>query len=137
MVLILYANPYRAAWTDEVNLLGVEVSSPNLPCSPRRTCGDGTLGMAELVLVVEDEAHVRELVSYTLQGAGYRVVAVDDGESALREIGLAMPNLIVLDVRLPGRRLGLLLERETLIQEAVAIDALRAVDRAKSDFIAK
>jgi CheY-like chemotaxis protein len=93
--------------------------------------------MAELVLVVEDEAHVRELVSYTLQGAGYRVVAVDDGESALREIGLAMPNLIVLDVRLPGRRLGLLLERETLIHEAAAIDALRAVDRAKSDFIAK
>ncbi len=31
-----------------------------------------------------------------------RVVAVDDGESALREIGQAMPNLIVLDVRLPG-----------------------------------
>ena len=58
--------------------------------------------MAELVLVVEDEARVRELVSYTLQGAGYRVVIVDDGESALREIGQATPNLIVLDVRLPG-----------------------------------
>ena len=70
MVLILHANPYPVAWTDEVKLVGVEVSSPNLPFSPRRTCGYGTLGMAELVLVVEDEAHVRELVSYTLQGAG-------------------------------------------------------------------
>jgi len=58
--------------------------------------------MAELVLVVEDEAHVRELVSYTLQGAGYRVVAVDDGESALREVSRTTPQLIVLDVRLPG-----------------------------------
>jgi signal transduction histidine kinase len=35
-----------------------------------------------------------------------------------------------------ARRLALLLERETLLQEAAAIDALRAVDRAKSDFIA-
>jgi signal transduction histidine kinase len=35
-----------------------------------------------------------------------------------------------------ARRLALLLERETLLQEAAALDALRAVDRAKSDFIA-
>ena len=89
MVLILGTNPYPAARTDDVNLVGAEVSSPNLPFSPRQTCGYGTLGMAELVLVVEDEAHVRELVSYTLQGAGYRVVAVDDGESALRRDWLA------------------------------------------------
>jgi two-component system response regulator MtrA len=58
--------------------------------------------MAELVLVVEDEDHLRELVSYTLQGAGYRVRAVGDGESALRETGLAAPDLVVLDIRLPG-----------------------------------
>jgi two-component system response regulator MtrA len=64
--------------------------------------GYGTLRMAELVLVVEDEAHVRELVSYALQGAGYRVLAVADGESALRELDSSQPDLIVLDIRLPG-----------------------------------
>jgi DNA-binding response OmpR family regulator len=58
--------------------------------------------MAELVLVVEDEAHVRELVSYTLQGAGYRVRSVGDGESALRETRQATPDLVLLDIRLPG-----------------------------------
>jgi DNA-binding response OmpR family regulator len=58
--------------------------------------------MAELVLVVEDEAHVRELVSYTLQGAGYRVHAVADGESALRDAQRMPPDLVVLDIRLPG-----------------------------------
>jgi two-component system, OmpR family, response regulator MtrA len=58
--------------------------------------------MAELVLVVEDEAHVRELVSYTLQGAGYRVHAVSDGESALRDAQRMPPDLVVLDIRLPG-----------------------------------
>ena len=57
---------------------------------------------AELVLVVEDEAHVRELVSYTLQGAGYRVRAVADGESALREARTTRPDVVVLDIRLPG-----------------------------------
>jgi DNA-binding response OmpR family regulator len=58
--------------------------------------------MAELVLVVEDEANVRELVSYTLQGAGYRVCAVVDGESALSEARHTSPDLVVLDIRLPG-----------------------------------
>src|SRR5262245_39078751 len=58
--------------------------------------------LAAQVLVVEDEAYVRELVSYTLQGAGYRVRTVGDGESALREMHQHLPDLIVLDIRLPG-----------------------------------
>jgi len=58
--------------------------------------------VAELVLVVEDETYVRELVSYTLQGAGYRVRSVGDGESALREMQQTSPDLVVLDIRLPG-----------------------------------
>jgi two-component system response regulator MtrA len=57
--------------------------------------------MAELVLVVEDEAHVRELVSYTLQGAGYRVEAVQNGALALEAARRAPPDLVVLDIRLP------------------------------------
>ena len=57
---------------------------------------------AQLVLVVEDEAHVRELVSYTLQGAGYRVRSVADGETALREADDTPPDVVVLDIRLPG-----------------------------------
>jgi len=59
-------------------------------------------GASELVLVVEDEAHVRELVSYTLQGAGYRVRSVADGETALRATDESRPDVVVLDIRLPG-----------------------------------
>jgi DNA-binding response OmpR family regulator len=58
--------------------------------------------MGESILVVEDEAYVSELVSYTLQGAGYRVKVVADGESALREAASRELDLIVLDIRLPG-----------------------------------
>jgi two-component system response regulator MtrA len=57
--------------------------------------------MAELVLVVEDEAYVRELVSYTLQGAGYRVQSVADGVAALETARRSPPDLVVLDIRLP------------------------------------
>jgi two-component system response regulator MtrA len=57
--------------------------------------------MAELVLVVEDEAHVRELVSYTLQGAGYRVQAAQNGASALESARRSPPDLVLLDIRLP------------------------------------
>ena len=45
---------------------------------------------------------MRELVTYTLQGAGYRVRSVADGESALREASDTPPDAIVLDIRLPG-----------------------------------
>jgi two-component system response regulator MtrA len=57
--------------------------------------------MAELVLVVEDEAHVRELVSYTLQGAGYRVQAAANGALALESARRSPPDLVLLDIRLP------------------------------------
>jgi DNA-binding response OmpR family regulator len=61
-----------------------------------------SVDMVERILVVEDEPYVRELVSYTLQGAGYRVRSVIDGESALREMHETPPDLVVLDIRLPG-----------------------------------
>lgn len=58
--------------------------------------------MARSILVVEDEAHVRELVSHTLQGAGFKVQEAPDGESAVQLFTATKPDLVVLDVRLPG-----------------------------------
>jgi DNA-binding response OmpR family regulator len=58
--------------------------------------------MPQAILLVEDENFTRELVSVTLQGAGYRVIAVADGESAVRELDRQYPDLAILDVRLPG-----------------------------------
>lgn len=78
----------------------VVFTKPSLSFTQRG--GYGTRGMAEMVLVVEDEDHVRELVSYALQGAGYRVKEVASGEAALCEVDQMAPDLIVLDLRLPG-----------------------------------
>ncbi len=56
---------------------------------------------ARSVLVVEDEAFTRELISTSLRRAGYRVIAVEDGASALRVIRGGAPDIAILDVGLP------------------------------------
>jgi two-component system phosphate regulon response regulator PhoB len=54
------------------------------------------------ILVVEDEADIRELVSYTLLKAGYQVASVASGEEALAIAMAQPPDLILLDLMLPG-----------------------------------
>ncbi len=57
---------------------------------------------APLVLVVDDEPLVREVVGRYLERDGYRVMVAADGDEALRLLGSATPELVVLDVMLPG-----------------------------------
>lgn len=65
------------------------------------------------ILVVDDEAMVRELLQQWLSKQGYRVQTAEDGPTALRLIEAFAPHLILLDLHLPGmsglqllRRLG-------------------------------
>ena len=58
----------------------------------------------QYVLVVEDDCGLRELYRAALRSAGYRVVAVDDGIPALRNVEARRPSAVVLDLGLP--RLG-------------------------------
>jgi len=53
------------------------------------------------VLVVDDDADIREMVTLMLEGAGYRVVAAEDGRAALDRVVQEMPALILLDMRMP------------------------------------
>lgn len=54
------------------------------------------------ILVVEDEEDIRELVSYTLLKEGYQVASVASGEEALALAQAQPPDLILLDLMLPG-----------------------------------
>lgn len=54
------------------------------------------------VLVVEDEEDILELVRYNLDKEGYRVETVTSGEDAMRTARLNPPDLVVLDLMLPG-----------------------------------
>lgn len=54
------------------------------------------------VLVVEDEEPMRELLRFNLRAEGYRVLAAGSAERGLSLVESGDPDLIVLDVRLPG-----------------------------------
>jgi DNA-binding response OmpR family regulator len=56
-----------------------------------------------LILVVDDEPHITEVVSAYLEREGYQVEAAADGDTALELARHARPDLLVLDVMLPGR----------------------------------
>jgi len=55
------------------------------------------------ILVVDDEDSIIELVSYNLKNAGYEVITAADGLAGEKKALAEHPDLIVLDVMLPGR----------------------------------
>ena len=54
------------------------------------------------ILIVDDDTNIAELISLYLIKECYETRMVHDGESALRELTLFQPNLILLDLMLPG-----------------------------------
>jgi len=58
--------------------------------------------MSGRVLIVEDDRVSQKMARDALQAAGYETDEVDSGELALRKVADGAPDLIVMDVRLPG-----------------------------------
>jgi len=56
----------------------------------------------EKILVVDDEEHIIELVELYLRKEGYRVVSAQDGDAAIEKFSVEKPDLLVLDIMLPG-----------------------------------
>jgi two-component system phosphate regulon response regulator PhoB len=56
----------------------------------------------EKILIVEDEEEIRELVVYNLVKQGYQPIPAETGEEGLRMIRSEKPDLLVLDLMLPG-----------------------------------
>ena len=57
---------------------------------------------AETVMVVEDDANLAELVATELEGDGFHVETAQDGQDALDKMKRHPPDVIVLDLGLPG-----------------------------------
>jgi len=57
--------------------------------------------MATRVLIVEDERHIIESLSFVLESEGFEVDSELDGEAALRRLRADPPDVLVLDVMLP------------------------------------
>jgi len=55
------------------------------------------------ILIAEDEPDIRDLITFTLRFAGYEVVAASNGEEAVELARQEMPDMILLDVRMPKK----------------------------------
>ncbi|MEE4284369.1 MAG: response regulator, partial [Pseudomonadales bacterium] len=53
------------------------------------------------ILVVDDDPHIREVVCFALQQAGYRTLTANNGIDALTQHEKNQPDLIILDVLMP------------------------------------
>ncbi|KMY67336.1 chemotaxis protein CheY [Desulfocarbo indianensis] len=109
----------------------------------------GVAAQSGKVLVVDDEAFNRELLEDLLMPWGYQVTLAEDGESALEQVANDPPDVILLDVMMPGTD-GFEVARRIKQDEAtkgipvVMVTALKAVeDRVKAlqvganDFLSK
>jgi DNA-binding response OmpR family regulator len=59
--------------------------------------------MARRIVLVEDEPNIVEAMSFILSRAGWEVTTHSNGETAAEALRAARPDVVVLDVMLPGR----------------------------------
>ena len=103
--------------------------------------------MNAAVLVVEDDEPIRRMLERTLAAAGYAVASAPDGGSALAAVERAAPDLIVLDLGLPGldglavcrriRSLGLALPILVLTARDAVPDRVAGLDAGADDYLVK
>ncbi len=71
------------------------------------------------ILAVDDSASMRQMVSFTLKGAGYDVIEAVDGSDALKNAQGKSVNLVLTDVNMPG------MDGITLIRELRKLPAFK------------
>jgi DNA-binding response OmpR family regulator len=83
------------------------------------------------VLVADDDADIRDLVAFKLTQSGHQVTAVEDGMAALRALREGPPDLVLLDIRMPGMS-GLDVCRELrAAQETAALPVILITARSQ------
>jgi len=108
-----------------------------------------TAAVAATILIVDDEREIRELLRYNLEKQGYQVLTAQDGEEGLARIFATHPDLVLLDLLLPGRN-GLEILREVrqepstreipvllLTARGAEMDKLLGFERGADDYITK
>jgi two-component system KDP operon response regulator KdpE len=98
------------------------------------------------ILIVDDEPQLRRIMRATLSGAGYEVEDVRNGEEALEKVREYRPDLVLLDINMPGMG-GLAACRAIRADTQVAIimltvrnseaDKVHALDAGADDFVTK
>ena len=98
------------------------------------------------ILAVDDEGDIRELLRELLGRAGYDVDVADDGRAALRALFSARPDLVILDVNMPGLDGWQTLERIRdvsdvpvlmLTARTAELEKVRGLTRGADDYVTK
>jgi two-component system phosphate regulon response regulator PhoB len=101
------------------------------------------------ILLVEDEDDLRELVSFNVQNAGHTLVGTDNANDALMLLDEFLPDLILLDIMLPGLKgdqfLGLIRKNPSFASIPVMIisaksseeDIVRLLEAGADDYLTK
>ncbi len=69
--------------------------------SPTLATSEGTFSMAKKILIVDDNEHLRQILSSILRFSGYEISEAGTGTQAIEKAVSAKPNLILLDLNLP------------------------------------
>ena len=99
------------------------------------------------ILVVDDDAAIRRMLTRTLEREGYAVEAAADGGAALASVERLVPDLLVLDVAMPGldglavsralRRRGLSVPILMLTARDAVEDRIAGLDSGADDYLVK
>ena len=102
---------------------------------------------ARTILVADDEAEIRSLLTDLLKDAGYKVRQATTGAEALAAVGKSMPDLVMMDIKLPDQDgLGVLrqLKREHGDLEVIVMtafggssSAIKAMEHGAYDYVTK
>lgn len=102
-----------------------------------------------MIYCVEDDANIRELIVYTLKTTGFDAVGFDSGKPFWKALGEEIPELILLDIMLPGEdgleMLGKLRAQDKTCDIPVIMvtakgaeyDKVKGLDAGADDYIAK
>ena len=98
-----------------------------------------------IILVVEDELLIRMMLSENLRHAGYEVIEAASADHALKVMTTAIPDLVITDVRMPGRLdgIGLLAELKQanptlpVIVSSGHLQALEVMEAGADNFVQK
>jgi len=102
--------------------------------------------MRNTIVVIDDEAQIRKILSITLEASDYKVVEADCAKDGIVQVATAHPQLIILDIGLPDRD-GFAVVKELRMWTNIPIiilsvrnseeDIVKALDLGADDYLTK
>lgn len=102
-----------------------------------------------MIYIIEDDTNIRQMESYALKNSGYEVTEFSEGDSFFTACDTLLPDLVILDIMLPGKSgLTILRQMRDLVRlkkipviivsaKASELDTVKGLDTGADDYITK